>query len=233
MFHRAYLSALGGLILLATTAARADTLLLVTNRDDLGANDSVDWAQLGPDGTVLGSTFTATSVGGTTITGSLTGSNSLVAVVCTADPSCSWSPESPPNFNAGDSLVWTSDAGNGGNGPLALSFSATVAAAGAAIQADAPGIFTVRIDVYNGETLLGSVTEASDASVDALFIGVIDLDGPNITNLVFSLPSCTANCTDFAVDTLYFNAPGQQTREPSSLLPLGSALVGPGRSRPR
>ncbi len=76
---------------------------------------------------------------------------------------------------------------------------------GTAIQTDAPGAFTVQIDVYNGETLLGSLSEDSDASGNALFIGVIDQDGPNITKLIVSVPRCVGDCTDFALGTLYLN----------------------------
>src|SRR5229473_5871355 len=217
MFSRACLSGLCGFIFLTTTPA-PDTLVLVTSQDALGANDSAGWMQLGPDGTVLADTFTAASVGGATVTGGLVGRDSLVSAVCPADPSCSWSGASAPNFNPGDSLIWTSDSGNGGNGPLTLTFSPS-AAVGTAIQTDTPGAFTVQIDVYNGETLLGSLSEDSDASGNALFIGVIDQDGPNISKLVVSVPSCVGDCTDFAVGTLYLNTSVQPTAKPS-LIPV-------------
>src|ERR1700674_4703086 len=122
MIRRAGLPMLSCLIVLAmfsTTTAWADSLTLVTSQAAQGANDSLQWSQLGADGTTLGTTSSATSVRGTTVTVSLTGSSSLVSVVCPASP-CSWS---GTGVAAADSLIWTSDTGNAGNGPLTLTFT--------------------------------------------------------------------------------------------------------------
>ncbi len=61
-----------GLIVLSlftTSAAWADNVVLVTSRTGQGANDLVLWSQLGADAALLGSTFSATSVGGVTVAG--------------------------------------------------------------------------------------------------------------------------------------------------------------------
>ena len=128
----------------------------------------------------------------------LTGANSLTSVVCRATP-CSWT---GTGFPSGDTLIWTSDAGSGGNGPLTLTFAQGVSGAGALIQADGAGPFTAQIQAYNGPTLLGSFSVASDANGDATYIGVSDQTGPNITSITFSLTSCGGVCTDFAVDSV-------------------------------
>ena len=217
MFSRARLP-LCGLIVLAlfsTTVAWADSLVLVTNQTMQGANDSLHWSQLGADGTKLGSTATATSAAGSTVTLTLAGSDSLVSVACTASP-CSWT---GAGFTASDSLIWTSDAGNAGNGPVTLSFSRGVLGVGALIQADGPGLFTAQIQALNGGNALGlPLTVTSDANGDAVYIGVLDQSGANITSVVFSLTTCIGTCTDFAIDTVNLNTP------PAALVSLVSSL---------
>jgi hypothetical protein len=68
MIRRAGLPTLYVLIfsaLFSTTAAWADSLVLVTSQATQGSNDSVQWSQLGADGTTLGTTSSATSLRGT------------------------------------------------------------------------------------------------------------------------------------------------------------------------
>src|SRR5229473_1657408 len=197
-----------GLIVLSlftTSAAWADNVVLVTSRTGQGANDLVLWSQLGADAALLGSTFSATSLGGVTVAGTLAGANSIISVVCAASP-CSWTGSS---FSASDVLLWTSDSGSSGNGPITLTFGAPVTGAGAMIQANAPGQFTAQIQAFNGATLLGSFTKTSDAAGDALYVGVQDQTGPNITKVVFSVTACapvdSSGCTDFAIDTVNLN----------------------------
>jgi hypothetical protein len=209
MINRDYLCALCGVIsfiLFATTAVWADTLVLETSPTGQGANDSVLWSQLGADATTLGSSFAGKSAQGVTATVTLAGANSLTAVVCPASP-CSWS---ATGLTANDTLIWASNTGNGGNGPLTLSFSTPVSGAGASIQANAPGQFTAQIQAFNGSTSLGSFTEKSDTNGDAIYIGVLDQTGANITKVVFSITSCgpldSSGCTDFAIDTADLNS---------------------------
>ena len=227
MFSHAGLQRLCGLIVLAafsTTAAWADSLVLVASQTGQGANDSVRWSQLGADGTTLGSSSSATSGGGSTIMLTLGGPSSLVSVACTASP-CSWT---GAGFTAGDSLIWTSDTGNGGNGPLTLSFSRGMSGVGALIQADGPGQFTAQIQAFNGATSLGFFTVASNANGDAAYIGILDQTGANITSVVFSLIACAGTCTDFAIDTVSLStAPATLVSLISSLSPsaLGQAVT--------
>ncbi|HET7442846.1 MAG TPA: hypothetical protein VFJ47_16210 [Terriglobales bacterium] len=210
------------LIALASSAvASADTLTLVTTPASQSANDSVKWSQLGTNLKTLGSKVIAKSGRGISLTAGLSGANSVTAVVCSASP-CSWTHGT--NFTAGHTLLWTSNAANGGNGPLSLTFATPVAGAGAFVQADEPGRFTAKIQVFNGSTSLGTFTVISDANGDATYIGVLDQTGANINRVVFSLAGCGSgdvNCplADFAIDTINLNV---------TVLPLSVTLAGTG-----
>lgn len=204
------------LILLATAAARADTVSLVTSLGALGANDTIKWSQLGADATTLTATPAFTSTNGLTGSVSLLGPNSLVAVVC-PETLCSWNLAGLSGFSTGDSLIWTADTGNSGNGPLTLNFtSKNVSGAGAFIQSDGPAQFTANIQAFDGATSLGSFPLASDVTGDATFIGILDSTAANITKVVFSITSCTGDCTDFAIDTVSLKAPTGGTPTPTA-----------------
>ena len=209
MFDRSQVSRLCGLMVLLSlaTVAWSDTTTGVTSKASQGPNDSVPWSQLGADGTILASSASATSVGGVAVNVGLAGPNSTASAVCAASPTCSWS---GTGFASGDQLIWTSDASAGGNGPLKLMFGTSVSGAGALIQADEPGQFTAEIQAFNGVTLLGSFTVKSNTNGDAVYIGILDQTGSNITSVTFSLTACgsaDANCvlSDFAVDTVYLD----------------------------
>jgi hypothetical protein len=205
MFHHAYLKRLGSMALVSIVAAgvaRADTLKQITSSASQAANDSLAWSQKGADGTVLPVSFTSTTAMANSVTVGLGAANSIISTVCTANP-CSWT---GTGFTAGHSLLWTSDAGNGGSGPVTLTFTKNVSGAGALIQSDLPGTFTGEIEVYNGATLLATYTVASDAAGDPVYLGALDQSGPNINKVVFSLTTCPSLCTDFGLDTVNVNA---------------------------
>jgi PEP-CTERM motif len=206
-----YLTLVGLMVLLAAGASQA-TPVLVTSPGALGANDSVNWSQLGSGGSTINPSFAATSAGGRAIAGSMA-SDGCVAVVLAS--SCEWSPG--PGFNSGDSLIWALSSSGLGSGPLALSF-AHVFGAGLWLQADAPGQFTAQVEVFNGATLLGTFLETSDASGDGIFIGARDTLS-DITQVVFSLTSCGFGCDpgDFAVNSLLLRTTAATVPEPTSL----------------
>jgi hypothetical protein len=186
----------------ATTNAWADTVNVVTTQSGQNATDSIGWSQEGGDGTILGTNFNAKSAGAAPASVTLTGANSIVSVVCPASQ-CSWAGAAGgTNFAAGDSLIWTSDASNGGNGPLTLTFGTKISGAGALIQADGPAQFTAQIQAFNGTTSLGTFPVTSDSSGNAVYIGVLDKTAPNISSVVFSITNCTGDCLDFAIDTV-------------------------------
>ena len=231
MRNRAAFFVVCGLMVLtafAATAAGADSVVVVTTQAAQGANDFVRWAQLGGDSTPLGATFNATSAqGGVSVAGTLAGANSLAAAVCPA-VQCSWN---SATFSSGDSVIWTSDAGNSGNGPLTLVFGTSITGVGALIQANAPGQFTAQIQAFNGANVLGTFPVTSDAAGDAVYIGVQDQTAPNITKVVFSITACapvdSSGCTDFAIGTLNLNqGAGVASFSPRSLsfgvVPIGT-----------
>jgi len=199
--HHLLLVVIALTFMLAGTAW-ADTLTLVTSPSAQGANDSLNWSQQGADGKVLAASFSGKTALGSAVTIGLAGANSVISVVCAATP-CSWT---GMGFTAGHSLLWTSDALNGGNGPVSLTFAKPVAGLGALLQADLPGAFTAKIQVFNGATSLGSFTVAGSTGI-ATYIGVLDKTGANITSAVFSLTSCATTCTDFALDTVAITTP--------------------------
>ena len=169
------------------------------------------WSQLGADATTLTATPAFTSTHGLTGSVTLMGPNSLVAVVC-PETLCSWNVAGTTGFAVGDSLIWTADTGNSGNGPLVVNFTSNnVLAAGALIQADGPAQFTANIEAFDGVASLGTFAETSDISGDAIFIGALDSTAANITSVEFSITSCEGDCTDFAIDTVSMRVPGGGT----------------------
>jgi hypothetical protein len=188
--------------ILMAAIARADSLVLVTSAAGQGANDYIHWSKLGVDGTIVPAAFNIATDKAAVVGINLTGANSIASVVCTSTP-CSWT---GVGFAAKDTVLWTSDAGASGNGPVTLHFAAGVSGAGGLIQADAPGPFTAQIQAYNGAVLLGSFTAISNNHGDAAYIGVTDQTGPNITSVVFSTTACANVCSDFALDTINVKA---------------------------
>src|SRR5215469_15915933 len=189
------------LSLVSVAAVYADTLKQITSSSAQGSNDSLAWSQKGADGTVLAASFSATTAMSNSVTVGMGAANSVISVVCPATP-CSWT---GTGFTAGHALLWSSDAGNGGSGPVTLTFSKSVSGAGALVQADLPGPFTGEIQVYNGTTLLAAYTVASDTAGDPVYLGALDQTGPNISKVVFSLTTCASLCTDFGLDTVNVN----------------------------
>ena len=200
----------------AASAARAQSLSLVTSQGALNANDNISWTQLGSaNGTLLQSSFNVTSANDNPVSVSLTGANSVLAVTCPAS-SCSWAGTGTPS---GDTLIWTSNGNNGGNGPITMDFGHPQAAVGAYIQADGPSAFTAQIQAFNSAGgSLGTLTENSDSNGDALFIGVQDHSGPTISTIVFSLINAQGPTSDFALDSVFFNGP---------VLPTPTATITP------
>jgi hypothetical protein len=224
-------SLVGALVVMVlASAARADTVNLVTSLGGLSANDTIVWSQLGADATVLPASPSFTSTHGLMGSAVLTGPNSLIAVVC-PEALCSWNPLSTAGFAAGDSLVWTADTGASGNGPLTLNFnSQNVAGAGAFIQADGPAQFTATIQAFNSSmvSLGGPFNVMSDVGGDATFIGILDSTAANIHAVTFSITSCTGDCTDFAIDTVSLNVPpGGPTATPTATATGATATATP------
>lgn len=209
--------------------AHADTI--VQQSTSAFANDFVTWAQLGSDGATIPHAFSAVSNHGDLVTGDFSTTTGLVAVV-----GGSWGPPSGP-FVLNDTVIWAYDNSpsvNNGTGPVTFVFPSGYGA-GAAVQADSPGAFTAKLELFNGTTSLGFVTQQSDAAGDAVYIAALDSTGPSVTSATFSLLSGTNTnkesnyLGDFAIDTLALRNQGQAVApEPGTVLLLGSALLGLG-----
>jgi hypothetical protein len=203
LFRRSQFIYVMTLFLFVATAAWADNVVQVSSQSALGPDSSISWTQLGPDQTQVPASFSVTSNHGLSATASLAAANSVVSVVCSAAPplseNCSWNGK---GFTAGDSVLWAVNAYTGGNGPITLTFAQGIIGAGALLQSDVPGQFTASIQAFNGSTSLGTFTVQSDSAGEAVYLGVKDESGANITSIVYSLTACAATCNDFAIDAV-------------------------------
>lgn len=208
---------------LVTTPAFAGVLTFL-NSPGVPA-DTVNWAQLGGDGTLINQSFNATSGGGVGVAGLLTGAGGgLLSVVCaTVNPvNCSWGPPTT-GYAPGNTLLWAEDTNFQGSSPISLTLSIAQFGVGAYMQSASSGQFNGTLAVFAGVNLLGSHTYTSNANGDALFLGVSDT-AKEITKVVFSSSLCGSflcDATDFSMNKLdIYGAP-----EPSATLLMASALL--------
>lgn len=184
----------------------------ITSLAALSSNDSIDWGQLGPTGTVLTSPQLVTSTGGLGAT--VTSLGDLER----RDEGSGWA----GNFTIGDHLLW--DQGIANPDSITITFDQAVRGFGAQIQADFFGPFTARITLSNGDvfTELGDSSNLADGS--AIFIGALDPTA-DITSVTFDLTSAAFSPNDFAIDTLFLNTV-TTVPEPLTLSLFGAGLAG-------
>ena len=159
------------------------------------------------------------------------------------------------NFGTGDGLVWSFDPNNfdpnnnggsfpvdsqgmqiPGTGPIVLTFSQAVSGIGTQFEDFGNGPFTAILSAYNGLNLLGSFTiSGSSFDSSAVFLGIIDQDGANITSAQLSIdgscpdPGCSPlfDANNFAINQVSLTAAAAvPTPEPASILLLEAGLAG-------
>jgi PEP-CTERM motif len=207
--------------------ARADSFTTFPNRAAQNPTDFIDWSQLGPDGTELGTPQLVSSFNGNlALVGNFDFSNFF-----RVDEGTSWI----GNFDYGENLIAS---GPGNNVPMLLVLQNPVGSVGFAIQADVYGPFTGAVEAF--DTSLNPLffyelnwisTNLENGS--ALFLGIGDESGVNIGAVEFGAFSGGGPMTagdlpiDFAIDDPSFTYT-PAVPEPSALAVLGSGLLSMG-----
>ena len=154
--------------------SKAASFSFVSSRAALGANDSVDWGQLGADDTFAANPSSVTSALGAAFSVSKTQSDRFLRA---NEGGLIYHGDMPP----GDHLITTNDGNNDPN--VIVLGQGQFLAAGAQIEADAQGAFTARITAYDSMggvlasfTANGSTNPNGPGTGFAPFMGIESLD---------------------------------------------------------
>ena len=209
------------------SAAQASTSL-VTSAASLGANDSVSWSQLGPDGSSINPiVFVAHSTAGLTVFGSSLQNLAPSLTLVTQGSTFSGT------FTNGARLLSTGP----GTGPLTFSFLTPVSGAGVEIQRNLYGSFIAQISAFDG---MGHALQAnlfdyqaggfsSSTGNPPVFLGVSSTSADIAKIELQVLPATGISSTGFAIDSLQLVNPAvAPVPEPTTyaMLVAGLGLMG-------
>ncbi|WP_334844657.1 hypothetical protein [Nostoc sp.] len=208
-------------------------LTLVTNRDDLKANDKVDWSSLRfgtpislgqrTTANLLPSSFETTSEKGLGLGVNIPSVENSRPFVFQNTPSLS------TNFSNGDYILFAGfkpgNLSNGNPSPLTITFNQQIQSAGTQIAVDNTPQFTAFISAFDDQNnLLGSFSTLGNSSsvIDnsAVFLGVSS-DSANISKLVYS-----SSVNDQAIGINFLSIRSTDIPEPDNVLALGFIATG-------
>ncbi len=164
----------------ALSVAAVTALALGLVARPVSAAVTLDFGQFGPDGTITGDVLTGFASDGTkfTLTGPAVGFEAFTQSV-------DWGGE----FLPGTAILWDGGGATGETpGPVVIDFAKPVnGITSLSAEANAYGPYTATMKVYDGSTLLGTVSYDGSALVDpAGSIGSFSFFAPRITRLVIS-----------------------------------------------
>ena len=221
-------------VLCLSMFASADNFLFYGSRAAQNPVDFIDWSQLGPSILITGTTIPTPQLvfsflGNPALVGNINGGD-FVRV----DEGLGW----VGNFDSGENLVWTDNPnfGIGGGGPFVIQLLIPASSVGFGIQADAFGSFATYVELFDtsfnpiGFFAIGGGNSFFSEAGDNLFIGIGDATGANIGAIEIGTSSLADTsgifANDFAIDDPSFTYAPLVVPEPSSLLLLGSGLLG-------
>lgn len=196
------------LALLAPLPVKAATVGITS----LTGNDTIDWSQIGPDGTNVPVAIVTTGLGSTVVGSSVGGQ--LVRLT----QGSTWG----GNFPSGMAVLYTNAVGP----DITLEFFTPVFAVGAEIQANIFGGFTAQV-VGGGETFTEDGV-SNNVEGGAIFIG-LSSDDP-ISEIEFTLTAAIdGSVNDFAIGTVELStSPLVASPLPSTWTMLIAGFVGLG-----
>jgi hypothetical protein len=189
---------------LADAGVSTAGFILVGSRSTLAGADTLNWQALGAEFSFPANGSTLSSVGGgTSATVRLAGNSSFYR----QDQGSNWL----GNFGNGDKLLFTNgDSLSAGNGPMTITFSRDVTAAGAQFQTYRTGAFTGTIDALDSTNVVLASLNFSGTSTNtpgtADFFGISATNGSTFRKLRFNGLTATENPQNFGINQLDFTA---------------------------